>query len=606
WATAISAGPPDEAGQTLTFTVTSTTNPALFRVAPAVAPDGTLTFTPAPDANGSATITVILQDNGGTANGGIDTSVPQTFTISVTPVNDAPVVSAPPLVATLEDRPVSIFGITVTDVDINETPAPNNTVRVTLTVSHGTLSMSALTGLNFSVGHGTADRSMTFIGTLTNANMALGTLSYVPDQNYNNYIGAGLEVCLVTVSDMAHTGSGGNRVALKPICISVTPANDAPVALDATWTLTGDAVFSQVLQATDIDSAFLTYVIVSPPSHGLVTITGVSSGDFTYTPTPSYCGLDTFTFKVLDESLESNVATVVLAIHPAAVAVTFDTQGGSAVPPQTVAYGSCLVEPSVPTKAGMTFAGWYTDPADGTRWDVSAPVTTDLTLYAHWTVLTFTVTPSAGDHGMISPATVQTVPYGSTVTFTIAPDPGYQIADVQVDGVSVGAVASYMFQSVMADHTIHATFAPLGSLSLAAGWNLVAVPVPLPASSIPGLLGAYSYHDGWGVVTSADTLVPGEGYWVEVSAPVPVPLPGVSSPAALSLTYQAGWQLLGNPFDIPLPLASITNGNLITHCYSYSYGPGWGVLSPATDSLQPGRGYWIYLAAPTTLTLLHP
>ena len=51
---------------------------------------GTLTYTPAANANGSATVTVRAQDNGGTANGGVDTSGPQTFTITVTAVNDEP------------------------------------------------------------------------------------------------------------------------------------------------------------------------------------------------------------------------------------------------------------------------------------------------------------------------------------------------------------------------------------------------------------------------------------------------------------------------------------------------------------------------------------
>ncbi|MBK7147191.1 MAG: hypothetical protein IPH76_19130 [Xanthomonadales bacterium] len=85
WATAISAGPPDEAGQALTFNITGNTNPALFSAGPAVSPAGALSYTPAADANGSATITLVLQDNGGTANGGIDTSAPQTFVINVTP-----------------------------------------------------------------------------------------------------------------------------------------------------------------------------------------------------------------------------------------------------------------------------------------------------------------------------------------------------------------------------------------------------------------------------------------------------------------------------------------------------------------------------------------
>ena len=83
WATAISAGPANEAGQTLNFIVSNNNN-ALFAVQPAVAANGTLTYTPAVDVNGSATVTVQLHDNGGVANGGVDTSAAQTFTITVT------------------------------------------------------------------------------------------------------------------------------------------------------------------------------------------------------------------------------------------------------------------------------------------------------------------------------------------------------------------------------------------------------------------------------------------------------------------------------------------------------------------------------------------
>lgn len=95
WATNISAGPADEAGQTLNFIVNNDNN-ALFSAQPAVAPDGTLTYTSAANANGSATVTLVLKDNGGVANGGVDTSAPQTFTITVTPVNDPPVANAGP------------------------------------------------------------------------------------------------------------------------------------------------------------------------------------------------------------------------------------------------------------------------------------------------------------------------------------------------------------------------------------------------------------------------------------------------------------------------------------------------------------------------------
>ncbi|HEX8199475.1 MAG TPA: Ig-like domain-containing protein, partial [Isosphaeraceae bacterium] len=112
WATNISAGA-GEAGQTLTFLVTAD-NPALFATPPAITPDGTLTFTPAPGASGTATVTVRLRDNGGTANGGVDTSPPQTFTITVT----SPGSGTPAPTLTLD--PASDRGLSSTDRVTND------------------------------------------------------------------------------------------------------------------------------------------------------------------------------------------------------------------------------------------------------------------------------------------------------------------------------------------------------------------------------------------------------------------------------------------------------------------------------------------------------
>ena len=94
WAT-FSAGPASEAGQTvLSYTVSNVSNPVLFSALPAVAVSGTLTYTPADNAFGSSTFDVVVQDSGGVDNSGDDTSDAQTFTITVTPVNDAPVAVA--------------------------------------------------------------------------------------------------------------------------------------------------------------------------------------------------------------------------------------------------------------------------------------------------------------------------------------------------------------------------------------------------------------------------------------------------------------------------------------------------------------------------------
>ena len=137
WATSMSAGPADEAGQTLDFVVTNDNN-ALFSVQPTVAANGTLTYMPATNGNGMATVTVSLHDNGGTVDGGVNTSTPQTFTITVTPVNDAPV-AVPDSYTTAEN---TVLIVATPGVLANDTDVDGQTLTAAIDVSnypsHGT------------------------------------------------------------------------------------------------------------------------------------------------------------------------------------------------------------------------------------------------------------------------------------------------------------------------------------------------------------------------------------------------------------------------------------------------------------------------------------
>src|SRR5439155_669986 len=74
---------------------------------------------------------------------------------------------------------------------------------------------------------------------------------------------------------------------------------------------------------------------------------------------------------------------------------------------------------------------------------------------------------SAGAHGSISPSGGVAVNCGSDQAFTITPASCYQVADVQVDGSSRGAITSYTFTNVTANHTITASFA-LGNQTISA------------------------------------------------------------------------------------------------------------------------------------------
>lgn len=89
WASGISAGI-NEAGQAVEFIINSNSNPELFSEAPAIAADGTISFTPATNAYGTAELTLQLIDDGGTEFNGQNTSASHTLKISVLPVNDAP------------------------------------------------------------------------------------------------------------------------------------------------------------------------------------------------------------------------------------------------------------------------------------------------------------------------------------------------------------------------------------------------------------------------------------------------------------------------------------------------------------------------------------
>jgi hypothetical protein len=85
-------------------------------------------------------------------------------------------------------------------------------------------------------------------------------------------------------------------------------------------------------------------------------------------------------------------------------------------------------------------------------------VTADHAIAASFTADRHTITASADANGSISPRDAVSVDYGSSQSFTITPETGYLVADVTVDGASVGAVTSYSFNNITADHTIAASF----------------------------------------------------------------------------------------------------------------------------------------------------
>ena len=122
-----------------------------------------------------------------------------------------------------------------------------------------------------------------------------------------------------------------------------------------------------------------------------------------------------------------------------------------------------------PTKSGYTFTGWSGTGLDGeNNMTVTIPTgsTGNRTYTAHWryngggssSYSYYTIKAAAGSGGSISPSGSVSVREGRDQTFTITPDKGYAVANVKIDGKSIGAVKSYTFENVRRTHTIEVIF----------------------------------------------------------------------------------------------------------------------------------------------------
>jgi hypothetical protein len=141
-------------------------------------------------------------------------------------------------------------------------------------------------------------------GIVTITNASTGAFTYSPNLNAN-----GIDSFTFSVSDGALTSNAATTLVV------ITPVNDAPVAANtATSISSGDAV-TGTLVTNDVDSSALTYSIVANATKGVVAI-NPATGAYTYTSNRGSSGTDTFSFRASDGNLNSNTATVSVAIGP--------------------------------------------------------------------------------------------------------------------------------------------------------------------------------------------------------------------------------------------------------------------------------------------------
>ena len=196
WATAISPGA-GESGQSVSFAV-SNTNTALFSTQPSVSSIGTLTYTVA-GVEGVATVSVTAMDDGGTGNGGSNSSAEQTFTITIIGVNDAPSFTVGPNISVRHNVGAHTVAGWATGISAGPPDESSQTVLFSCTNSQNSLFI--------------AQPSISPSGVLT----------FTPHP-----INSGTATITATLQDSGGTLDGGVDMVTKQFTITTRAVNDPP------------------------------------------------------------------------------------------------------------------------------------------------------------------------------------------------------------------------------------------------------------------------------------------------------------------------------------------------------------------------------------------
>ena len=277
---------------------------------------GKLQFFPDANENGTpyATFTFQVQDNGGTANGGVDLDQSaNTMTVNVNSVNDEPA-GANKIVTTNEDTAYTFAAAEFGFTDPNDTPANSlAAVKITTVATDGKLKLS---GVDVTPGQ--------FIAV---ADINAGNLKFFPDANEN---GSPYATFTFQVQDDGGTANGGVDLDQSPntMTVNVLAVNDEPAGADKTVTTNEDTTYT--LTTADFGftdpndtpaNAFAAVKITTLASDGklklngvdvtagqLVLVADITAGNLKFFPDANESGSPyaTFTFQVQDDGGTTN------------------------------------------------------------------------------------------------------------------------------------------------------------------------------------------------------------------------------------------------------------------------------------------------------------
>ena len=242
-------------------------------------PDNTVRYSPEPNFNGTDSFDYVIVDTWGD----MDTA---TVNVTINSVNDAPVATNVNAL-TAEDQSVPI-NLTASDID---------SAQLTLTVVNAPAN-----------------------GTL--GPISGGTISYTPNANFTGSD---------SFSFKANDGLADSNVAT--VLVTVTPVNDAPTGRNDSYNTNVNTSLEVTVPGvltndTDVDGDLLTAELTTNVSHGALTLN--SNGSFTYTPTVNFSGLDSFSYRVFDGTIHSDVISVEITVINNELIVFSSTRDGNA------------------------------------------------------------------------------------------------------------------------------------------------------------------------------------------------------------------------------------------------------------------------------------
>jgi hypothetical protein len=331
---------------------------------------------------------------------------------------------------------------------------------------------------------------------------------------------------------------------------------------------------------------------------GTVSVLSGTNQKFTFTPAAGYRVADVLVDGASVGARTSYTFTNVAGPHTISVSFTLDVYtitsaadvNGSITPVGTITVNKGASQTFIITPdAGYQVRSVIVDGANRgaiTNYTFTN-ITANHTINAYFKVMTYTIIASAGTGGSISPLGTSILNIGTSKTYTITPTAGYHITDVLVDGASVGAVTTYTFSGINANHTISATFAanPSYTITASAGSNGTISPSGT-VSVLSGTNQKFTFTPAAGYRV-ADVLVDG----ASVGARTSYTFTNVAGPHTISVSFTLDVYTITSAADVNgsiTPVGTITVNKGASQTFIITPDAGYQVRSVIVDGANRG------------------